>query len=121
MTSDTLPGNLARLTLPALVAQWARIVDYVEREVVAPHDYLLDLMVRHEISQRLRAKPTTLETREMLAEIDALFRAATVERPSCLHGDDRAAAEQWTSGREWYFWRAPLQGSPIQGETVDAG
>jgi hypothetical protein len=108
--ADTPPTNLSRLTLPALVAQWARIVDYVERHDVAEHDFAVDVNVRHEISQRLRAKPTTLETREMLAEIDEHFRQATVESASCIHGEARAAAEQWSAGREWYFWRQPTSG-----------
>jgi hypothetical protein len=64
--------------------------------------------VRHEIALRLRAKPTTGETREMLAELDGHFRAATVAVPECVHGMERAVAEQWTPVREWYFWRAPV-------------
>lgn len=107
MSTDTRPTNLARLTLPALVAQWARIVDYLERHAVPAAEFAADVNVRHEIAQRLRAKPTTLETREMLAEIDEHFRRITTETPACLHGDPRAAAEQWTPGREWYFWRGP--------------
>lgn len=107
MTTDQTPTNLARLTLPALVAQWARIVDYVERHPVSAADFSADVAVRHEISLRLRAKPTTLETREMLAEIDEHFRRVTVECAECLHGAACAAAEQWMPGKEWYFWRAP--------------
>lgn len=112
MISDTPPTNLARLTLPALVAQWARIVDYVERHEVSPADFAVDVNVRHEISQRLRAKPTTLETREMLAEIDEHFRRITTESETCLHGEARAASEQWSAGREWYFWRVPAGKEP---------
>ncbi|WP_353267385.1 hypothetical protein [Gemmatimonas sp.] len=108
MTQDTAPTNLSRLTVPVLVAQWARIVDYVERHEVASHDFRTDVNVRHEISLRLRAKPTTGETREMLAELDGHFRAATVEVPECIHDMERAMAEQWTPTREWYFWRAPV-------------
>lgn len=107
MSTDTRPTNLARLTLPGLVAQWARIVDYLERHDVGAPEWLADVAVRHEIAQRLRAKPTTLETRELLAEIDEQFRRITTERAGCLHGEARAAAEQWTPGREWYFWREP--------------
>jgi hypothetical protein len=99
------PANLARLTLPALVAQWARMVDYLARQPVSDAEFVADLMVRHEIAQRLRAKPTTLETREMLAEIDEHFRVVTVEVGACAAGEVRAAAEQWSASREWYFWR----------------
>ncbi len=106
MTAPITPANLARLTLPALVAQWARMVDYLERQPVSHDEFVADLLVRHEIAQRLRAKPTTLETREMLAEIDEHFRAITEERTECVAGAARAAAEQWSAGREWYFWRA---------------
>ncbi len=106
MTAPITPANLARLTLPALVAQWARMVDYLERHAVSREEFVADLMVRHEIAQRLRAKPTTLETREMLAEIDEHFRAITEEAAACVADDGRAAAEQWSAGREWYFWRA---------------
>ncbi|GAB1342035.1 hypothetical protein [Gemmatimonas sp.] len=114
MTTDRTPSNLARLTLPALVAQWARIVDYVERHPVSAEEFSADVAVRHEISQRLRAKPTTLETREMLAEIDEHYRRITEESAECLHGAARAAAEQWTPGKEWYFWRALARaGGPV--------
>jgi hypothetical protein len=104
--TDTVPTNLTRLTLPALVAQWARIVDYVARHDVATHDLAADLQVRHEIAQRLRGRPTTLETREMLAELDEHFRAATTESADCVLGADRAAASGWSAGREWYMWRS---------------
>lgn len=107
MNSDVRPAQLSRLTLPGLVAQWARIVDYLERHTVSATEFEADVAVRHEIAQRLRGKPTTLETREMLAEIDEHFRRITSEQSWCLHGDDRAAAAQWTPSREWYFWRAP--------------
>lgn len=110
MSFDTRPTNLARLTLPGLVAQWARIVDYLERHAVPTAEFLADVEVRHEIAQRLRAKPTTLETREMLAEIDEHFRRITTEQAGCLHGEARAVAAQWTPGREWYFWRGPAGG-----------
>lgn len=104
--SEGVPPNLARLTLPALVAQWARVVDYLERHAVSDAEYLTDLHIRHEIAQRLRAKPTTLETREMLAEIDEHFRAITVERAESVCDAGAVAAGGWTPAREWYFWRA---------------
>jgi hypothetical protein len=107
VSHDTVPTNLARLTLPVLVAQWARIVDYVERHEVAADDFVTDVEVRHEIALRLRAKPTTRETREMLVELDEQFRNATVPSDACLHGNERAAAEGWSPTREWYFWRKP--------------
>lgn len=107
MTHDTTPTNLARLTLPILVAQWARIVDYIERHDVAAHDVRGDVDVRHEISLRLRQNPTTRETREMLAELDEQYRQATVASEHCVYGSDRAVAEGWTATREWYYWRQP--------------
>lgn len=103
-------GGLSRSTLPGLLAQWARVVDHIARHAVNDQDYAADLDVRHEISVRLRARPTSAETREMLAELDAHFVAATEERATCVHGDARAAAEGWTSAREWYYWRAAAAG-----------
>ncbi len=70
MSTPIAAATLARLTLPGLVAQWARMVDYLARQPVTNEEFVADLLVRHEIAQRLRAKPTTLETGEMLAEID---------------------------------------------------
>lgn len=93
-----------------LLAQWARIVDYTERHQVDGHDYRADVDVRHEIASRLRSRPTSAETREMLAELDTHFRATTTESPTCIHGDARAAAEGWTPQREWYYWRVPVGG-----------
>lgn len=106
--------TLARLSVPALLAQWARIVDDVERSAgITPgarrddptHDARADADVRHELALRLRARPSTGETREMLAELDGSYRAATDDAPACIHGDDRAQAEGWTREREWYYWR----------------
>jgi hypothetical protein len=106
--------TLARLSVPALLAQWARIVDDVERSAgIAPgarrddpaHDARADADVRHELAQRLRARPSTGETREMLAELDASYRAATDAVAVCIYGSARAAAEGWTPDREWYYWR----------------
>ncbi|NCW44804.1 MAG: hypothetical protein EBV77_04835 [Gemmatimonadaceae bacterium] len=104
------PAALTRLTLPALVAQWARMVDYLARHPVSADEFVADVLVRHEIAQRLRAKPTTLETREMLAEIDEQFRSITEESAGCVAGAPRSAAEAWSAGREWYFWRARRAG-----------
>lgn len=106
--------TLARLSVPALLAQWARIVDDVERSAgITPgarrddpeHDARADADVRHELAQRLRARPSTGETREMLAELDASYRAATDAATTCIYGDDRAQSEGWTPEREWYYWR----------------
>lgn len=105
MTAPITPATLARLTLPALVAQWARMVDYLARQPVSHEEFVADLMVRHEIAQRLRAKPTTLETREMLAEIDEHFRAITEETAACVAELPEGGAAPWQAGREWYFWR----------------
>lgn len=116
MSAASRPSALANLSVPALVAQWARIVDDAERAAgLTPgarrddpaHDPRADADVRHELALRLRARPTTLETREMLAELDAAYRAATTAVTTCVHGAARAEAEQWTAQREWYYWRAP--------------
>lgn len=107
--------TLARVNLPALVAQWARFVDDLERQpdVPAPMaesrlaDFLTDVAVRHEIAQRLRARSTTAETRDLLADLDAAFRQATTASTHCVHGEDVASENGWTSTREWYYWRRP--------------
>ena len=95
----------SRNTLPALIAHWARVVDYVDRAAMAPDEYRADLAVRDEIAGRMRKQSFTPETREMLADLDAQFRAATVATEECIHGADVAAREGWTPAREWYFWR----------------
>ncbi len=103
--------TLARVNVPALLALWARGVDALVRADDAPPTDAdqpadLDLVaVRHEIAQRLRQRPASAETRDLLREFDDAFRAATVESDVCAHGEDAAAAAGWTRGREWYFWR----------------
>lgn len=99
--------DLSRLPLPALLAQWARIADRVERGEVIAAEYPGDVVVRHEIAMRLRSRPSTTETREMLAELDETFRQGTDASPDCVVGAERAAQEGWTVAREWYFWRSP--------------
>lgn len=106
----TAAVNLGRLTLPSLIAQWARIADYIERREIDGHDVPADVAVRHEIATRLRTRPTSAETREMLAELDAQFVAGTVESATCIAGADEAAAAGWTPTREWYYWRVPVGG-----------
>lgn len=104
----TAPLNLARLTLPILLAEWARIVDRLEHQPHDPaHVFTDDVLVRHELAVRLRAKPSPRETREMLEEFDGHFRALTVASAVCVLGADRAVAEGWTPQREWYLWRQP--------------
>ena len=100
--------NLARLPLPALLAQWARIVDYVEREAPPAAEFLADVDVRHEIATRVRGNPVPRETREMLAELDEAFRQVTREREVCLHAVAHAESQGWTPAREWYYWREPF-------------
>lgn len=130
--------TLARVNLPALVAQWARFVDGLERSPGTPAptadssmadssmadssiedspvadvrlaDFLTDLAVRHEIAQRLRARSTTAETRDLLADLDAAFRESTTASARCVHGEDVATVNGWTSSREWYYWRLPAFG-----------
>ena len=97
--------NRARNTLPALIAQWARSVDYIDREAMTDDDYRADVDVRHEIARRMRSQSFTPETREMLTDLDTQFRAATAPAEECIHGADLAAREGWTPAREWYFWR----------------
>ncbi|WP_310571631.1 hypothetical protein [Gemmatimonas sp.] len=96
--------HLTRVNLPALVALWARGVDDAARTGSAdlPDDLL---RVRHEIAQRLRVRPASAETRDLLTEFDEAFRTLTQATAHCKYGDERAAAEGWTATREWYFWR----------------
>jgi hypothetical protein len=96
--------NLTRVNVPALVALWARGVDDAVRTEGTGLSREL-LSVRHEIAQRLRVRPASAETRDLLKEFDDAFRAITRESAACIHGADRAAAEGWTAQREWYFWR----------------
>lgn len=101
----------ARVTLPALIAEWARVVDgRLAAKPTADDTWRDDLLVRHAIAERLRERSTTAETRDLLAELDAEFREATEERESCELGDDEAVARGWTRRREWYFWRARRNG-----------
>lgn len=107
--------TLTKLTIPALLAQWARIVDDVERSAGITggtrrddpaHDPLADADVRHELATRIRERPLTSETREMLLELDGLYRSATDAVEQCIRGDALAAAQGWTPTREWYYWRS---------------
>ena len=86
------------------MALWARGVDALLR-TGAVDDLAELLAVRHEIAQRLRVRPASAETRDLLKEFDDAFRALTTASTACIHGSDRAAAEGWTAAREWYFWR----------------
>lgn len=106
--------NLSRVNLPALVAHWARFVDALERQPSTadeaegwPNEFLADVAVRHEIAQRLRARSTTAETRDLLADLDAAFRQATHPADGCVHGAAVATVNGWTPTREWYYWRLP--------------
>jgi hypothetical protein len=122
--------TLDRVNLPALVAQWARFVDALERQAGAQAlvgdaptadvptadaptaevrlaEFLAEVAVRHEIAQRLRARSTTAETRDLLADLDAVFREATTASEHCVHGTEVATINGWTSSREWYYWRRP--------------
>ena len=96
--------TLDRVNLPALVALWARGVDDAVR-TGAIDDMGELLAVRHEIAQRLRVRPASAETRDLLQEFDDAFRALTTASAACMHGSERATAEGWTAAREWYFWR----------------
>lgn len=96
--------NLTRANVPALVALWARGIDDAVRTGGTFSGDLLS--VRHEIAQRLRVRPASAETRDLLKEFDEAFLAITTASTECLHGADRAIAEGWTAAREWYFWRA---------------
>ena len=96
--------NLTRVNVPALVALWARGIDDAARTGGSVLSGEL-LSVRHEIAQRLRVRPASAETRDLLKEFDDAFRAITTEGATCMYGPDRAAAEGWSSRREWYFWR----------------
>lgn len=98
--------NFAPVNLPALIALWARLVDIAAR--TGEFEEMGELLaVRHEIARRLRVRPATSESRDLLQEFDDAFRAITMTSAECVHGSDRAAAEGWTAAREWYFWRTP--------------
>ena len=96
--------NFAPVNLPALIALWARHVDDAVR-AGAFEDLAGQLAVRHEIAQRLRVRPASAETRDLLKEFDDAFCDLTTASADCIHGRDRAATEGWTARREWYFWR----------------
>lgn len=98
--------NLTPVNVPALIALWARLVDDAAR-TGAVHDLNELVAVRHEIAKRLRVRPATSETRDLLQEFDEAFRALTTESAACIHGHERAIAEGWSASREWYFWRRP--------------
>lgn len=98
--------NFAPVNVPALIALWARHVDDAAR-TGAIEDIAELVAVRHEIAKRLRVRPATAETRDLLLEFDDAFRAITTASAECIHGRERAAAEGWTAAREWYFWRRP--------------
>ncbi len=122
--------TLDRVNLPALVALWARGVDALVRAAESPDAGGPDaggpdadqpgdgelVAVRHEIAQRLRRRPASAETRDLLREFDDMFRAATTESGGCVFGEDAAASAGWTRAREWYFWRTrrPM-GAPSDG------
>ena len=110
--------SFERVNLPALVALWARQVDDLarDRDRIDPtgSDVQERVAVRHEIAKRLRLRPASAETRDLLTEFDDAFRAVTAESAACTWGDDRAAEERWTRQREWYFWRR-VTGRPSSG------
>jgi hypothetical protein len=108
----------SRSTLPALIAHWARIVDYVDRQALPADEFRADIAVRHEIATRMRKQSFTPETREMLADLDAQFRAATMSSEECIHGAEVAAREGWTPTREWYFWRVSAKGAGALGASA---
>ncbi len=112
--------KLERHALPVLLAQWARAVDGFDRlaseqtpqVASSPVEleqwktgYMEDLAVRHEIAQRIRVRPASAEVRDMLAEYDEIFTAATSAAADCVAGNCEAAAHGWTADREWYYWR----------------
>lgn len=94
--SSSIP--LERLTLPVLLSSWARVVDLVSRGDLPADEYAADLQIRHEIAQRVRSRPVTAETRELLAELDEWFREATeaVEQP--VEGGDLGGSGTSTAG-----------------------
>ncbi|MCC6245355.1 MAG: hypothetical protein IT353_21115 [Gemmatimonadaceae bacterium] len=105
----TAGADLSRANLPALVALWARVVADLEHRLAlntAPPSLVGEVDARHEIAERVRSKPTTAETRELLAELDQLYREMTEEVAVCIYGADVAAERGWTPQRQWYYWRA---------------
>ena len=102
-------------TLPALIAHWARVVDYVDRHVTTADEFRADIDVRHQIAVRMRKQSFTPETREMMADLDGQFRSATLPSQECIHGAEVAAREGWTPVREWYFWRVSAKSAGASG------
>jgi hypothetical protein len=100
--------RLPQANVPALLAVWARFVEELTRTgpaAGAAADLREQVAVRHEIAQRLRLRPASAETRDLLREFDEAYREVTSPADTCLLGDERAAVEGWTPAREWYFWR----------------
>ncbi|MBL0937833.1 MAG: hypothetical protein IBJ03_03000 [Gemmatimonadaceae bacterium] len=97
-------AELERATLPVLLASWARIVDVVARGDMSPDEFQRDVRVRHEIAKRIRSRPATAETRELLAELDGWMREATEPTSACALGAEQAEREGWTPSLQWYYW-----------------
>lgn len=107
--------RVPQANVPALLAVWARFVEELTRTgpaVGTDTNLHEQVAVRHEIAQRLRLRPASAETRDLLREFDQVYREVTSPADSCLLGDARAAAEGWTAAREWYFWRSAATASP---------
>ncbi len=101
--------NWERMTLPVLLAQWARTVDYLERQPVTTEEFVTEVLLRHEIAKRLQTQPVTRETRDLLAEIDEHFRTLTEEQTGCTLSPMVTDISGWTPVREWYAWRRPRE------------
>lgn len=101
--------NWERMTLPVLLAQWARTVDFLERQPVSAAEFASEVLLRHEIAKRLQTQPVTRETRDLLAEIDEHFRGITEAHTVCTLDPATTEITGWTPVREWYAWRRPRE------------
>ena len=78
-------------------------------------DYLNDLDLRHRIEVQLRDASDAKKlfehpaVRTELLMADDQFRAATAEQTECVWGEKNAREENWSSEREWYYYRLPLR------------
>jgi hypothetical protein len=94
-----------------LVARWEQAAREAEREryPFGIEDWLNELDGRQLLHELVRAVPQALDVGldARLADADLRLRAATELAPACVWGDALAARQQWSAGREWWYWRRP--------------
>ncbi len=101
-------SDTARIALRDLVDRWHLIVLEMERgQLLTIYEYTNDLDLRHQIARLAELHLPNTATADRLGEIDARFRAITLESDECIWGEDNARDYHWAPGREWYYWRLP--------------